>query len=204
MNTNEKYKLGDLEKLVKLLHEVERVKRVARRPDEREYTNTAEHSFELAVFCWYIVSINKLDLDLEKVFKYAIAHDIVEAYAGDTPIHDEEAKKTKVERETRALERIEKEFPEFQELTQTLHEYERKDKPESRFVYAADKLIDPLNLSLETIQSLWKELDISFDALIKHKQDKISFDDTILEYWNKLVKKIESKKDFFFNKLFSK
>lgn len=199
MDTTETKSLGDLEKLVTLLHEVERVKRVARRPDEREATNTAEHTFELVVFCWYIASVNKLDLNLEKVFKYAIAHDIVEAYAGDTPIHDEEAKKTKVERESRALERLEKEFPEFQELTKTLHEYERKDLPESRFVYAADKLIDPLNISMETTQSLWKELDISFDALIKHKEEKISFDDTILEYWNKLVKKLEAKKRILFS-----
>lgn len=191
--------LKDLEKLVTLLHEVERVKRVARRPDEREATNTAEHSFELVVLCWYIATVNKLDLNLEKVLKYAIAHDIVEAYAGDTPIHDEEAKKTKVERESRALERLEKEFPEFPELINILHEYERKDLPEARFVYAADKLIDPLNISMETKQSLWKEHDISFDTLIKHKKDKISYNDTILEYWNKLIKKIEAKKEFFFH-----
>lgn len=200
MDNNDTGGLKGLEKLATLLHEVERVKRVARRPDEREATNTAEHSFELAVFCWYIVSVNKLDLNLEKVFKYAIAHDIVEAYAGDTPIHDEEAKKTKVERESRALERLEKEFPEFQEFTKILHEYERRDLPESRFVYAADKLIDPLNLSMETTQSIWKELDISFDTLIKHKKDKISYNNTILKYWNKLVKKLEDRKEFFFHK----
>ena len=194
--------MADLEKLesfMRLLHAVERVKRHARRPDEKELTNTAEHTFELAMAAWYIAHINKIDLDYEKIFKYALAHDVIEAYAGDTPIHDEEAKKTKVSRESKALERIEKEFSEFSDMIETIHEYEARNTPEARFVYATDKLIDPLNASMEETQSIWKDFDVSWETLIKNKRDKIAVSDDIVPYWDDLVRKLEAKRDFFFH-----
>ncbi len=199
MTNNTSHSLENLEKLLTLLHEVQRVKRVARRPDEQEMTNTAEHTFELAMMCWYIASTNKLDLNLEKILKYALAHDVIEAYAGDTYLFDEEARKTKVAREAAALERLEKEFPEFPDFLSTIHEYEQRNTPESKFVYATDKLIDPLDASMEKIQSIWKDKNVSWDTMIASKKDKIALSDTISIYWKKLVAKLESKKDFFFN-----
>lgn len=198
-NQEKEYPIENLERFISLLHNVQRVKRVARRPDEKELTNTAEHTFELTLLCWYIVSVQKLNLNPEKVLQYALAHDLIEAYAGDTPIHDEEAKKTKVAREAAALVRIEQEFPEFGDLLATIHEYERRDNPESRFVYAADKLVDPLSMSMETTQSIWKEYDVSWDTILKNKTDKIAFSDVIQRYWNQLLTKLESKKSFFFD-----
>lgn len=190
--------LNGLESFAKLLHAVERVKRISRRPDEREMTTTAEHTFELTMMCWYIVSTNKLDVDLGKILQFALAHDIVEAYAGDTYIYDEEAKKTKEIRERAALERIRKEFPEFPELAEIIHEYEQRISPEARLVYAADKLIDPLNASLEETQSIWKEFNVSFKALLEHKRPKVALSPVIADYWEALEKKLRDKKSFFF------
>ena len=166
--------LQKLEKFTRLLHGVQRVKRVARLPDEKEMSNTVEHSFKLAMLCWYIADANKLTLNYEKIFKYALAHDVIEAYAGDTPTYDTESQKTKHVREAESLNRIESEFPEFSGLTQTIHEYESRSTPEARFVYAADKLIDPLEASMETTQSMWKEFDMSWDSFISYKKDKIA------------------------------
>lgn len=194
------YSLENLEKLARLLHDVQRVKRVARRPDEKEMTNTAEHTFNLAMMCWYIATVNKLDLNLEKVLKYALAHDVIEAYSGDTPIHDAEAQKTKAAREMAAMERLGEEFSEFSDFVSTLHEYELRSTPEAKFVYATDKLVDPLDASMEITQSIWKDYDVSWDTFINNKKAKIAFSDTIVMYWDKLIKKLEAKKEFFFNK----
>lgn len=191
--------LESLEKFMRLLHGVQRVKRVARRPDEREMTNTAEHTFELSLVCWYIIAVNNLSLNLEKVLRYALAHDLIEAYAGDTYAYDEEARKTKAIREAAALERIEQEFPEFSDLTQTIHEYETRRTPEARFVYAADKLVDPLNASMEEVQSFWKEFDVSWNTLMEHKNPKIALSEHIVPLWDELVKKLEAKRGFFFH-----
>lgn len=194
-----KNSLEQLENFVRLLHEVQKIKRVARRPDEQERTNTAEHSFNLAMTCWYIANTNKLDLDHEKILKYALAHDVIEAYSGDTPAYDVEGQKTKASREAAALQRIEKEFPEFSDLAQTIHEYEERATPEANFVYAVDKLIDPLNASMETIQSIWKETGVLLETVLKYKTPKIASSDAVVPYWNELVKKLEANKAFFFN-----
>ncbi len=193
------YPLEKLEQFVQLLHAVERVKRVARRPDESEYTNTAEHTFELVMLCWYLHSIHKSELSLEKVLQYALAHDVVEAYAGDTYAYDEEARKTKVDREAKALIRLENEFPEFTEMLEILREYEKRETPEAKFVYAVDKLIDPLNASLETRSGYWKDHGVSFDTFFNHKTEKVKQHPIPAKYWEPLVAKLLKNKGFFFS-----
>ena len=34
---------------------------------------------------WYIANIEKSNLSIEKILKYALIHDLPEVYAGDTP-----------------------------------------------------------------------------------------------------------------------
>lgn len=191
--------LKQIENFLALLHEVQRVKRVSRRPDEKEVTNTAEHTFEVVMLSWYIISAEKLTLNLGLVLKYALVHDLVEAYAGDTFIGDTEAQKGKKEREAQALSRIEKEFPELEDLTQTIHEYEIRFTPEARFVYAVDKLVDPLSASMEKTNSIWKELGMSLETILAYKQEKINQSEHVVPYWNALITKLTDNKKFFFD-----
>ena len=62
-------KLPDLERFMTLLHATQKVKRVSRRPGETNSTNTAEHTFELVMLCWYIAGVEKLELNHEKILK---------------------------------------------------------------------------------------------------------------------------------------
>ena len=58
--------------------------------------NDIEHTMAVALLCWYIHDKYKLDLDIAKILKYAITHDFVERYAGDTNTYantEERAKK---------------------------------------------------------------------------------------------------------------
>lgn len=190
--------LAKLENFMRLLHKVQNVKRVARVPDEAEYRNTAEHTFELTLLAWYLMSANKLELDHEKVLKYALAHDLIEAYSGDTPIHDIEAQKTKAEREHRAAMQLQEEFPEFPELIETIHRYEERADPESKFVYAVDKLVDPVNASMEMTQSIWIDENISYEFFKEYKERKIAISPDIFPYWKQLLAKIDAKRSFFF------
>lgn len=182
-----------------LLHDVQRVKRVARRPGEKELTNTAEHIFEVAMLSWYVAATEKLNLDFDLIIKYALVHDIVEAYAGDTFIGDSVAQVTKQERERKALQRIEKEFSEFEEMLKMMHEYEDRATPEAQFVYAIDKLVDPLNLSMEPKDSMWKEYNMSLDTVRAYKDEKIQQSEYVVPYWEALIKKLSDRKPFFFH-----
>lgn len=155
-----------------------------------EPENDLEHSGQLALTAWYICSSQKLDLDLEKIFQYALAHDLVEAYAGDTPsaVHRsyEAERGSKEEREAIAAKRIKEEFPEFADLHEVIHSYERRADREARFVYALDKILPILNIYPDGGHS-WKINDVRIEDVIEYKKDKIAESPEIQKYFEELV-----------------
>lgn len=52
-------------------------------PDTDRKENVAEHSFEIAMFAWYMIETYDLQLDLLTCLKYALSHDLGEAIVGD-------------------------------------------------------------------------------------------------------------------------
>lgn len=190
--------LPQLERFMQLLHAVQRVKRFARRPGETTPTTTAEHTFELALTCWYIAHTAGLSLDQEKILKYALAHDLIEAYAGDTPAYDTAGQADKAAREQAAVTRIAAEFPEFPELITVIHAYEAKSDEEARFVYATDKLVDPLNTSMEEGLTHWKEHGVTYQDMRTYKDAKIAKHSTIARLWTALTEKIERRRSHYF------
>ncbi len=123
-----------------------------------------EHSFTVAIQCWFIVSQNHLPLDLSLVLQYAIAHDFVERYAGDTnTFASKQQRAEKVERERKSLERFKKEFAEFPSMLSTMHNYEVKSDSESLFVWTVDKM-QALILGDQDNWRPYNELSISYEA----------------------------------------
>lgn len=143
-----------LEKLLgfaRMLNQLQAVERVIRVKDADRWENDMEHSYHLAMLAWYIIDSQKLSLDREKVFRYALAHDLVEVYAGDTYLFspDQALLDSKLERERIAAKRLVKEFPEVPEMHEAILRYVMKDDPESRFVYALDKIEPIVKLYLD-------------------------------------------------------
>lgn len=157
---------------MRLLHAFQSVERVAHAPDRVRYENDVEHSYLLAMMSWYLIDSLALDLDLDKALRYALAHDLVETYAGDTYIYDVEALKTKHAREEKARMQIEAEFPEFPDLHMTVKGYERQADDESLFVRAVDKLLPVLTNYLQDGHT-WKEMAVPHENLYANKREKI-------------------------------
>ena len=84
-------------------------------------------------------------LDKGKIAQYALVHDLVEGYAGDTPnFHSQntELLKEKEKKEQAALDRIAEEFEDsFPWILDAIRKYEKLEEPEARFVKAIDKLM---------------------------------------------------------------
>lgn len=133
------------------------------KPDRLE--NDAEHSWSLAFVA--LALAEKLGLDPGKVSQYAICHDFVERYAGDTSAWDDEGLQTKVTREAEALDRITDEFGATPIIAQTIHAYEQQLDEEAKFVYALDKLL-ALVMVVQGSGLFWKEAGISFDDFVEH------------------------------------
>ncbi len=180
-----------LEKLLgfaKMLNELQAVERVIRVKNADRWENDMEHSYHLAMLAWYIIDSQKLSLDREKVFRYALAHDLVEVYAGDTYLfsEDKELLDSKPERERLAAERLAKEFPEVPEMHDAIFRYVRKDDPESRFVYALDKIEPIIKLYLDGGRT-WKEMHVTLDMAYESKKDKVALSPEIKAYFDEMM-----------------
>ncbi len=181
----------ELEKLLnflKLSHAFQQIKRSIYATGEDRLENDAEHSYQLALVSWYLISSKKLDINVDLVIKYALCHDLVEAYAGDTPNFGIgiEMKKDKVEREKIALERLHFEFPEFEEIFHLIERYEERNDKESKFVYALDKLISSMNIYADKGRS-WFKNNVSLEEMILNKRHRISEDSQLLMLFDEFV-----------------
>ena len=182
------HKLTKLLGFSKVVNQLQGVERVVRIPQTERRENDVEHSYHLAMLAWYIADSNGLSFDKNLLLKYALVHDFVEVYAGDTYIysknkHDHDSKK---EREEAARLRIEKEFPEFKELHETIVEYEKQENKESRFVCVLDKLHPAFQVYLDGGRD-WKKHEITLEMLIEKKADKAALSTELLPYWEELL-----------------
>ena len=125
--------------------------------------NDIEHSFTVALLCWYIHNRHNLALDMHKIFKYALAHDFVERYAGDVNTYaSTEARLQKVKDEARALEKLSKEFKQFPDLVKSMNDYESKRDEESVFVWTVDKMQQLVMGDLDRWRP-YHDIDITFE-----------------------------------------
>lgn len=135
------------------------VERALLHPDGR-HENDAEHSFELAFVAMQIAAKYYPELDIGLVAQYAIIHDALEKYTGDTPtwrISDEDLQ-AKYEREARAFTQLKADYAQrFPHLVQLVEDYEQQSSKEARFVRAMDKCL-PAIMHLSTSQESLEKL----------------------------------------------
>lgn len=191
-----------IEKLLsftKILGELQAVERVIRVRGGDRWENDVEHSYSLAMLAWYILDTEKLPLDRDRVFRYALAHDLVEVYAGDTYLYseDEELLASKPERERLAAKRLLAEFPEVPEMHAAISGYVTKEDAESRFVYALDKIEPMIKIYLDGGRT-WKEKGITLDMAYKSKKDKVALSPEIQPYFDKLMALLKKKEKELF------
>lgn len=187
-NRTNSQSLNSLLSFARILGELQTVERVIRVKESDRWENDVEHSYSLAMLAWYVLDTGKFPLDREKVLRYALAHDLVEVYAGDTYLYseDKELLASKPERERLAAERLAAELPEVPDMHEALRAYVAKDDAESRFVYALDKIEPVLKIYLDGGRT-WKEKKITLDMLYEKKKDKVELSPEISPYFDDLI-----------------
>ena len=182
---------------VRLLNAFRQVRRTIRVNSEERLENDVEHSYYLGMLAWYIATSHNLPLDKDLVLKYALVHDIVEVYAGDTYVFTTDAKKrdSKEAREKEAILQLQKEFPEFLDLHELIAGYEKREDNESRFVYALDKIQPVLNIYLDNGRT-WKEKGVTIQMLVDFNKEKVALSPEVHSCFDELIgllKKDEAK-----------
>ena len=100
---------NDLEKKLEFILEIDKSKEIIRQTylaDASRREGDAEHAWHLAIMAFLLADYANEEVDVLKVMKMVLIHDLIEIDAGDTYAYDEEANKSKEEREKKAADRI--------------------------------------------------------------------------------------------------
>ena len=187
-------------KFLKLLREFERVERAIFRTETKQ-ENDVEHSYQLAMMSWFLATKYELPLSMDKMIRYALVHDLVEVYAGDTPSYAKNTSKnthaTKKQREEEALVRIKNEFGDFKEMIDAIDAYEAKVDDESVFVYEVDKIIPALNIYIDDGFG-WNKLGLTLDEIKLEKRTKVKSTKQLVDLLEEMLSRFEKEKGKLF------
>ena len=150
-----------LEQQIQFILEIDKLKSIIRRSylingERRE--NTAEHSWHLSILALTLAEHANESVDLLRVLKMVIVHDIVEIDAGDTFLFDTAGAQDKTAREQLAADRLFGLLPEDQavELRQLWDEFEARETADSHFANSLDRLM-PLLHNYHAGGRTWQE-----------------------------------------------
>ena len=148
--------------------------------------NDAEHAWHMALMAVVLQEYANEDIDLLKVIKMLLIHDIVEIDAGDTYAYDVEGLKSQKERETKAADRIFGILPEDQaaEMHQLFHEFESEETPEARFAKALDN-VQPVMQNDASEGKDWREKGIQLSQAIKRQKKTAKGSEILWEHVSK-------------------
>ena len=177
--------------LFKLSHKFAGIERTVKLQNRKSWETNPEHSYQLALLGWYLNDMLSLNLNRQKVLEYAIVHDLVEVYAGDTDPHkhSEEYKASKHDRELAALNKIKQEFPQFASLTETMEKFESLEDEEAKFIYLLDKIVPVINTYLSG-QDYYNANNVSYGkwrAWLEEKRNRAGY---LSEKFNRLLDEV--------------
>ncbi|MFW6236855.1 MAG: HD domain-containing protein [Desulfosudaceae bacterium] len=159
-----------LQQQIDFILEIDRLKTIGRRTyltDTSRFENSAEHSWHIAVMAMVLAEHANADgLDLFRVIRMMLLHDLVEIDAGDTFAYDDQARQDKAEREEAAADRIFRLLPadQAEEFRALWEEFEGRQTAEARFAAALDRL-QPLLHNLFTQGKSWQEHGVKKDQV---------------------------------------
>ncbi len=160
-----------LERQIEFILEIDRLKRINRRTyltDTSRFENSAEHSWHIAVMAMVLAEhANQPDINMLRVIKMLLIHDLVEIDAGDTFAYDGNAREDKQEREQAAADRIFSLLPPDQadDFRELWDEFEARQTSEAGFAAALDRL-QPLLHNLYTHGKSWKEHGVRKEQVV--------------------------------------
>ena len=177
---------------IRFIIEVDKLKEIFRQTvctQSRRAENDAEHSWHLCLAVIVLAEhANVPSLDVLKVLKMVILHDLVEIDAGDTFAYDTARMAGQHEREAVAADRIFGLLPEGQssEFRALWDEFEERKTPESKFASAIDRF-QPMLLNCLTEGSAWKRHGVTADRVLARNAHVVEGSVALWEYASAMI-----------------
>lgn len=164
-----------LQKQIDFIVAIDELKEITRQNiviGSKRNENDAEHSWHLAVMAMLLSEYAAVkDLDVLRVIKMVLIHDLVEIDAGDTYCYDEKGYEDKDEREQKAADRLFNLLPADQarEMMEFWREFEEMKTPEAAFAASLDRF-QPLVLNYKTGGHTWKRPEATGKKVFKRNE----------------------------------
>lgn len=163
--------MSRLDAQMAFLAEAEKLRTILRATpigDASRQENSGEHSWHIALYALILAEHAPEGVQIDRVIRMLLIHDIVEIDAGDVPIYAQTAENRAAteQAEQRAAERIFGLLPQDQagELLALWHEFEAAETPNAVFAKSLDRF-QPPNLNLASGGGSWKTYGVTFDVL---------------------------------------
>ena len=180
-----------LKKQIGFMLELDKMKNLYRQTyvlHEDRKENDAEHSWHLAILAFILAEHSNKPVNVAKVMKMVLIHDIVEIDAGDTYCYDSEGYKTKADREEKAAQRIFGLLPDDQkdEMYRLWREFEDSETDDARFAAVLDR-VQPLLLNYTKGGISWKEHGIFKEQVLGRNEAYFDVSDNITELITNII-----------------
>ena len=176
---------------ITFIKEIDKLKYIQRKTklfhsDRNE--NDAEHSWHLAMMAMVLAEHSNVPVDLLKVIKMVLTHDIVEIDAGDTFIYDTQKSHSNTDEERLAAQRIFGLLPKEQaeELLTVWEEFEAGVTHEAKFARTMDRL-EPLLQNTSNNGGTWNEFGVTHDKVYAKKSIMKEGSATIWSFAEELI-----------------
>ena len=159
-----------MQHIVDFILELDRLKGVTRKSKPvglDRYENSAEHSWQIALFAGAMAEFADPGVDVQRVMQMLLVHDIGEIDTGDTIVYDDTGLAERKAAERVAVARIFGLLPNEHgaRFLALWEEFEAGDTAEARFAHAADRAM-PVLLNLANGGGSWVENDIAYERVI--------------------------------------
>jgi putative hydrolase of HD superfamily len=157
--------------------ELEKLKSVTRKVRPRalsRYENSAEHSWQIALFAFALLPYAPEPVDINRVVMMLLVHDVGEIDTGDTLAFVEGGWEQRKLDERAAVGRIFGMLPdsEASPLLALWEEFEGGTTAEAKFANAIDRAM-PVLLNLENEGQSWRENGISYERVVRRVRSQI-------------------------------
>ncbi|MBK0403245.1 HD domain-containing protein [Adhaeribacter sp. BT258] len=173
---------------IKEIDKLKYIQRKTRLLNSDRHENDAEHSWHLAMMAIVLAEHANEPIDILKVVKMVLIHDIVEIDAGDTFIYDTQKSHSNADEERLAANRIFGLLPEEQarELIAIWEEFEAGETSEAKFARTMDRL-EPLLQNTSNNGGTWNEFGVDYSKVYAKKSIMKEGSATIWNYAEKLI-----------------
>lgn len=167
----------DLERQLAFLREIDRLKNIVRLSpliDRSRRENSAEHSWHIAMYALVLAQYAAGTVNVERVVKMLLIHDIVEIDAGDVPFHVPATHAGQEQREQLAAERLFGLLPAAQatEFRELWFEFETAKTNDAKFAKALDRF-QPMMHNAATDGGTWVECAVTLEQIKARCQQPI-------------------------------